>query len=305
MVKTVQSRADVYTRVTEQIISAIEAGAGSWDMPWHSAGSSHCPVNIETGKHYRGVNILSLWAASFSHGYEHPIWGTFNQWSNLGCSVRKGEKASVGVFWKPLDLESEADQSVEGEATASRWVARAFPLFNCAQVDGYEPPLREETPVPERIERAEQFITSLPADIRHGGSRAFYSKSEDYTQVPPYEVFFENIHYYSTLAHELTHWTAHTSLLDRDLSGRFGTESYAFEELVAELGAAYIAASLELPTDPRTDNAAYIESWLKVLKSDTKAIFTAASHAQRAADFLHSFEEATPAMRVAPSPPTP
>jgi len=304
MSKKTNSRVDVYTRVTEQIITAIEAGAGSWEMPWHSNSNSICPVNVETGKRYRGVNIVSLWAASYNSGYKDPIWGTFKQWSDLGCSVNKGEKASIGVFWKPLDLDSDPDQSVEGEATHSRWIARAFPLFNCAQVDGYVVPQRAETPAQERIERAEQFITSLPADIRHGGSKAFYRQYEDFIQMPPYEVFFDNVYYYSTLAHELTHWTAHKSRLDRDLAGRFGSENYAFEELIAELGAAYIAADLELPSDPRTDNAAYIQSWLKVLKGDTKAIFTAASHAQRAADYLHSFEQMEPSLRKSPPAPT-
>jgi hypothetical protein len=149
MSKPSSPRADVYQRVTDQIISAIEAGAGSWQMPWHSDSPSLLPINIETGKRYRGINILDLWAASYHAGFPQPIWGTFKQWSDVGHSVKKGEKASVGVFWKPLQCECDTDQSVENEDGTPRqkWVARAFPLFNCAQVDGYEVPPRPIFPL--------------------------------------------------------------------------------------------------------------------------------------------------------------
>lgn len=287
------SRVDVYTRVTDLIVKAIEAGADKWEMPWHSPECSHdYPVNVATGKRYRGVNVISLWASSYLAGYPEAVWGTFNQWSGLGHHVLKGEKASIGVFWKQLEPGERQEEAAEGEAEpASRvWIARAFPLFNAAQIEGYHAPERPETPRPERIERAEIFFSALGADIRNSGAKAFYHLPSDHIEMPPFEVFADPIAYYSTLGHEATHWTAHPSRCDRDLSGRFGSEAYAAEELVAELGAAYIAADLELAPDPRPENAAYVQSWLKVLKQDSRAIFTAASHAQRAADYMHELQ---------------
>ena len=285
-------RVDVYQRVTDQIIQAIEAGAETWEMPWHSPEAAfQYPKNVETGKAYRGVNILALWASSYLAGYPEATWGTFKQWSDLGHHVRKGEKASTGVFWKQLDRdEAQPELSPEGEQSSqgARWLARAFPLFNAAQIEGYVPPPQPETPRAERIERAEDFFQALQADIRHGGGKAFYQQAHDYIQMPHFEVFQDPIAYYSTLAHEATHWSGHPSRLDRDLKGRFGSESYAAEELIAELGAAFIAADLQLAPDPRPENAAYIQSWLKVLKEDNRAIFTASSLAQKAADYLHT-----------------
>ncbi|MEG4917667.1 zincin-like metallopeptidase domain-containing protein [Microcoleus sp. B7-D4] len=292
-------RLDVYERVTNQIVEAIEAGAEKWEMPWHSPEASfQYPTNVLTGKQYRGVNVLALWASSYVSGYPDALWGTFKQWAELGHSVRKGEKSSIGVFWKTLEANEQSEGDSEGEATTcgTRWIARAFPLFNAAQIEGYEAPVRPETPHAERIERAEQFFQSLGADIRHGGGRAFYQPSGDLIQMPPFEVFRDPISYYSTLGHESTHWTAHPSRLDRDLKGRFGSEAYAAEELIAELGAAFLAADLELAPDPRPENAAYIQSWLKVLKEDKRAIFTASSHAQRAVDFLHDLQKPSPAL---------
>lgn len=298
-------RVDVYQRVTDQIIQAIEAGVETWEMPWHSPEAAfQYPRNVATGKAYRGVNILALWASSYLAGYPEATWGTFKQWSDLGHHVRKGEKASIGVFWKQLDradeqpeLESAGDGSTEGP----RWVARAFPLFNAAQIEGYTPPPQPERSPAERIDQAEEFFRALKADIRHGGGRAFYQQGDDYIQMPPFEVFQDPIAYYSTLAHEATHWSGHPSRLDRDLKGRFGTESYAAEELVAELGAAFISADLQLAPNPRPENAAYIQSWLKVLKEDNRAIFAAAGQAQRAADFLHSLQVPAPEIVVAPA----
>jgi antirestriction protein ArdC len=287
------NRVDVYTRVTEQIVKAIEQGVGKWEMPWHSPEVSFkYPVNVATGKRYRGVNVVSLWASSYLAGYPEAVWGTFKQWSDLGHHVLKGEKSSIGVFWKQIDITDQPEDADEGEDQVSGriWMARAFPLFNAAQIDGYVAPEQPETPHQERIQRAEEFFSSLGADIRHGGGKAYYRPSTDHIQMPPFEVFADPIAYYSTLSHEATHWTAHASRLDRDLAGRFGSDSYAAEELIAELGAAFLAADLELAPDPRPENAAYIQSWLKVLKEDNHAIFTASSHAQRAADFMHGLQ---------------
>lgn len=286
-------RADVYTRVTEKIITAIEAGEGSYSMPWHAPKNAGYPVNAATGHNYRGVNILSLWVESQLKGYGDPTWATYKQWQDLGKQVAKGEKSTIGVFWKRFDENVEATEGEEAEEGHGRvrMMARAFCLFNACQTEGYEPPVHEPRPHHERIESAEAFFGALGADIRHGGGKAFYRPADDHIQMPPFDVFFDPIAYYATLAHEATHWTAHPSRLDRDLKGRFGDESYAAEELIAELGAAFVAASLELTPEPRTDHAGYIQSWLKVLRNDNRAIFTAAGHAQRAADYMHSLQE--------------
>ena len=294
MAKKQNERVDVYQRVTDQIIQAIEAGADKWEMPWHSPETAfRYPVNIESGKQYRGVNILGLWASSYLQGFQEPVWGTFKQWGDKGLFVRKGEKATIGVFWKQLQPYEQAELPNGDESEAKngpRLVARAFPLFNAQQIEGYEAPPLPDTPHFERVQRAEEFFSALGADIRHGGGKAFFRPEADYIQMPPFEAFFDPIAYYSTLAHEATHWSGHKSRLDRDLKGRFGTESYAAEELIAELGAAFIAADLQLAPEPRPENAAYIQSWLKVLREDNRAIFTASSHAQRAADFMHSLQ---------------
>jgi antirestriction protein ArdC len=295
MARNSQEREDVYTRVTNQIIQAIEAGADKWEMPWHSPDAAlMCPVNASTGKQYRGVNILSLWVASHMAGYQENTWATFKQWSDLGRKICKGEKATVGVFWKPIEVQTEEASEGESSEQGRYWVAKAFPLFNVQQLEDYVPPVLPERPEHQRIEEAEAFFASLGADIRHGGGRAYYRPSSDHIQMPPFEAFVDPLAYYSTLAHEATHWTGAKSRLDRDLSGRFGKESYAAEELVAELGAAFLAADLGLSVDARDENAAYVQSWLKVLKNDSKAIFTAASLAQRAADFMHEFQSDGP-----------
>ena len=284
-----EDRVDVYTRITNQIVEAIEAGTGSWEMPWHkSDGSLEMPVNIESNRPYRGVNTISLWSEAMAKGYQSNLWGTYRQWSEKGTQVRKGEKSSLVVFWKFCDAAEETETAPDenGEREHRRILARGYPVFNASQVDGFDIPPRVERPKRERIDVAEEFFAHTGADIRTGGNRAFYHPSLDYVQMPPYEAFVDPLSYYATLAHEITHWTGSASRLERDLTGRFGSESYAAEELIAELGAAFLSAILGLAHEPREDHACYIASWLKVLKSDNRAIFTAASHAQRAADFV-------------------
>lgn len=299
MTVAIQERADVYSRVTDQIVKVLEQGiTEQWDIPWRAVDTAfRYPTNVFTGRRYRGVNVIALWAESQLHGYPEAVWGTFKQWAELGHCVGKGQKAATGVFWKPIDhSEREGAHDADGDGETDRnkhWIARAFPLFNAAQIAGYEPP--PEPPLPpehERIAHAEAFFGGLGADIRHGGNRAFYRTTTDHIQMPLFMAFPDPLEYYSTLGHEVTHWTGHPSRVARDLTGRFGSESYAAEELIAELGAAFIAADLGLSPDPREENAIYIHQWLKILKSDNRAIFTAASHAQRAADYMHSLQPA-------------
>lgn len=286
---------DVYQRITDQIIAAIEAGAGNWKMPWTHDGQTDTatPLNASSRRGYRGVNVIALWASAQAHGYPTGLWATYKQWSEMGAQVRKGERATLVVFWKPIVsvAGTEGDES-DGDARGrTRLMARGFSVFNAAQVDGYTPPAAVERPAFERISAAESFVANLGADVRHGGARAFYRPADDFVQMPPAEAFRDQVAYYGTLAHELTHWTGHASRLDRDLRNRFGSEAYAAEELIAELGAAFICAELGIATEPRQDHASYIASWLKVLRDDKRAIFTASSRAQAAADWMNAKQE--------------
>ena len=280
---------DVYTRVTDQIINAIEQGVGNWRMPWHTSGRfASSPINATNRKAYRGINTVCLWAAAEAKGYDSGEWATYAQWQERGGQVRKGEKATTVVFWKFANGTAENQDGDDNQpGTGSRLLfTRGYSVFNAAQVDGYTPKAEPEVSMPERIERAETWVRSIGADLRHGGNRAYYSPGTDHVQMPPFAAFVENVAYYSTLAHEHTHWTARAERCDRQLGKRFGDSAYAAEELIAELGAAFVCAHLGLSTEPREDHAQYIQSWLKVLREDKRAIFTAASKAQQAADYL-------------------
>ncbi len=280
-------RADVYTRVTNQIVAAIEAGKASFRMPWHRAEAEFFrPTNVISKRLYRGINLLSLWSASLDRGYESGFWGTYQQWRQVGAQVRKGEKSCEVVLWKPIDKKQDIESAETEESRRQGILALGYPVFNVAQVEGFScksPPSLSED---RRIKEAQGFFAELPAEIRHGGSEAYYDIEGDFIQMPPFERFRGANYYYSTLAHESVHWSGAKSRLDRQLTGRFGSEAYAVEELVAELGAAFLAAQLGTFSEPRGKHAGYIASWLKVLKSDKRAIFSAASKAQQAADWL-------------------
>jgi antirestriction protein ArdC len=280
---------DVYARVTAQIVTAIEQGVSNWRMPWHSSGRfAFSPINVTSKKPYRGINTVCLWAAAESKGYERGEWGTYQQWQEKGAQVRKGEKATTVVFWKFANAAAETDDGDETpKAGSSRLLfTRGYSVFNAAQVDGYTPKAESEPNVPARIEQADAFFKSVGATVRHGGNQAFYAPVTDHIQMPPFQSFRDGVSYYATLAHEHTHWTAPAGRCDRELGKRFGENAYAAEELIAELGAAFTCAHLGLSTEPREDHAQYINSWLNVLKADKRAIFTAASKAQQACDWL-------------------
>jgi antirestriction protein ArdC len=247
------------------------------------------PVNIASKNAYRGINVVALWAYAEASGYSSGTWGTYRQWAEAGAQVRKGEKAAYVVFYKEIEIASDADDA-ESE---TRLFARSTPVFAAEQVDGYEPPVIETAAVPMTpIEQAEAFVIRTGAQIAHGGTRAFYRPSTDSIQLPPRDAFIGSPtstpaeSYYSTLLHELTHWTSAESRCNRQLGKRFGDDAYAMEELVAELGAAFLCADLQITDEPRVDHAQYLASWLSVMKADKKAIFTAASKASEAATFL-------------------
>ena len=285
---TSTNHSDVYRKVTDAIINAIEQGnVGNWRMPWHTSGRyAFSPINVVSKKAYRGINTLCLWAAAQAKGYESGEWGTYKQFQERGAQVRRGEKSTTVCFWKWSNNTTETQDGDEPKTGSRLLFTKGYSVFNAAQVDGYTPKAEPDVPMPDRIERAEQFFRGIGADLRHGGNRAFYSVDGDFIQMPVFRAFHENISYYSTLAHEHTHWTAKDNRCDRQLGKRFGDMAYAFEELCAELGAAFTCAHLGLSTEPRADHAQYINSWVKVMKADSKAIFTAASKAQQATDWL-------------------
>jgi antirestriction protein ArdC len=288
---TATEKPDVYARVTSQIVNAIEQGVGNWRMPWHTSGRyAFSPINATSKKPYRGINTVCLWAAAESKGYDSGEWATYAQWQERGAQVRKGEKSTTVVFWKFANGTAENQDGDDNQpATGSRLLfTRGYAVFNAAQVDGYTPKAEPAVSMPERIERAETWFQSIGATVCNGGNRAYYAPGTDHIQMPPFVAFAENVSYYSTLAHEHTHWTARAERCDRQLGKRFGDSAYAAEELIAELGAAFVCAHLGLSTEPREDHAEYIQSWLTVLRADKRAIFTAASKAQQAADYLIS-----------------
>jgi antirestriction protein ArdC len=295
MTKQAPPRADIYTRITDQIAAALERGVKPWTQPWnaaHAAGAVSRPLR-HNGAPYSGINVLTLWASAMERGYAAPLWMTFKQALELGGNVRKGEKGSPVVYADKI-VRTEEGENGQDEERAIPFL-KAYTVFNVEQIDGLPAHYyaRAETTMnpDERIASAESFFAALEADIRHGGGSAFYVPSQDFIQMPAFESFRDAEAYYATLAHECTHWTRHGTRLDRDLGRKaFGDEGYAREELVAELGAAFLCADLGLRLEDREDHASYIASWLRVLKNDRRAIFTASAHAQRAIDFLHGFQ---------------
>lgn len=292
---------DVYQTVTDTIIRALEDGSvsGRYELPW--VRRNPIPVNVASGKAYRGINVPLLWAAAQSRGYPHGVWGTYKQWQEMGAQVRKGEKGTLVVFWKFFDT-AEAEQEDEGEAgegRGRRCMVRGYTVFNAGQVDGYTVP---EAAAPAsyeaRMAQADAFMDATGFDIRYGFGEAYYSPTLDFIALPDRTAFRATSTstaeeaFQSTRFHEAVHMTGHSSRLARDFSGRFGSEAYAAEELVAELGAAFLCAQLGVSPSVRADHTKYIAGWLKVLKNDKRAIFTAASKAQAAVDFLNSLQAA-------------
>jgi antirestriction protein ArdC len=294
-------RTDVYQKITDQIVSELEKGVRPWLKPWnaeHAAGRITRPLRAN-GIPYRGINVLMLWSAAMEKGYAAPIWLTFKQAIDLKACVRKGEHGSLVVYADKI-IRTETDAETGEESAQAIPFLKAYTVFNVEQIDGlperFYAKAEPRSATVQRIERAESFLAATGAVVRHGGNRAYYSISTDHVQMPPFEAFRDAESYYATLAHEATHWTRHPSRLDRDFGRkRYGDEGYAMEELVAELGSAFLAADLELTPEVRDDHAAYIASWIKVLKDDKRAIFSAASHAQRAADFLHGLQQSASA----------
>ena len=264
------ARPDVYTRITQQILAQLEAGVRPWTQPWKSATSVSRPLRHD-GTPYNGINIVLLWGEATGRGFTRSTWMTFRQALALGAHVRKGERGATVVYANQIVRE---DIGETGEGVEQRIpFLKAYTVFNVDQIDGlpdrYGEPEVQGINADERIARVDAFFRNCGADIRHGGGSA----------------------YYGTLGHEMAHWTRHPTRLDRDFGRqRFGDPGYAREELVAELGAAFLCADLGLALEPREDHAAYVGHWLQVLKDDKRFIVSAASHAQKAVDHLHRLQ---------------
>jgi antirestriction protein ArdC len=287
-----KKQTDVYEKITASIIEAIEAGCGNFEMPWHTFGV--VPSNASNKRRYRGINILVLWAAAAQHGYRTQLWATYQQWRELRAQVRQGEKSTAVVFWKFYgedgEIETGDTEDNSDEPSRKRCFARAYHVFNADQVDGFSLPEIPVLPETQRIQQAEMFFRRTGIHIVEAGVRAFYDSQSDEVHMPTFSLFKKADYFYSTLAHEAIHATGSATRCNRQLSNRFGSELYAAEELIAELGCAFLSAELQLETDPKADNAPYIQNWLAILKNDRRAIFTAASKAQQAVDWLLSHQ---------------
>ncbi|MCX9147074.1 ArdC family protein [Erythrobacter sp. WG] len=274
-------------RITDAIIEKLEQGTKPWIKPWRGQPVSR-PLRA-CGTPYRGMNTFWLWLMADAAGYSSPYWMTYRQCQKLGGQVRKGEKSTIAIFYKTY--EEEVDDAAGGTDTETRRVLKAFAVFNADQCDGLpamyypEPAIGLIEPA-GREERLDGFFANIGASLRHQGCEAYYEPVADRITMPPNELFDAYEQYYATLAHELSHWTGHSSRLDRNLKNRFGSEAYAAEELVAELSAAILGAELGLPVAHLDHHASYIAAWLDLLKSDERAILTAAAKAEEAASLL-------------------
>ena len=290
------SRPDLYRQVTDEIIAALAQGVRPWVRPW---STGHLETRVRRplracGQGYRGINVLMLWLAGSARGYHSPFWLTFKQALELGGHVRKGERGSPVCYYDTFTREKAGDDGTTHEEQIP--FLKHYTVFNAEQCDGLPahltpPPIPAVEPesMAGRIETVDRFIAHLGADIGHGGNRACYALYADRISMPPFPAFASPDRYYSTLLHELIHWTRHPSRLDRDCGRkRWGDAGYAREELVAELGSAFLCADLAVSLSERDDHASYIASWLEVLANDKRAIFHAAALAERAAAYLHS-----------------
>ncbi len=275
----------LFEKVTADLVAAIKDGARDWRMPWHGLAAGGLPRSVD-GRPYRGWNALVLAMVAADRGWTSARWATYNAWKRHGAQVRRGERGTHVVLWKPTERHEPTD---EGDDTIHpSLLARTFTVFAAEQVDGAGHLVGVVDVEPEqRIDSAEAYFSAVGADVVHSGDLACYVPALDRIHLPHRHQFDAPSAYYSTAAHEHVHWTGHGSRIARDLSGRFGSHAYGAEELVAELGAAFWCAQFGLEQSTRQDHAAYLGDWLALLRADTRALVAACGHAQRAVDFLN------------------
>lgn len=283
---------DLYAEVTSKIVDALEAGTPPWIRPW-SGDLERVPTNGSSRRPYRGINCVLLGFEAQLRGFSRNVWLTYRQATELGAQVRGGEHGSTVVFFKRHEVPADdADPSAEPRVVP---LLRSFTVFNLDQIDKL--PERLQKPSAERNEwvrehAPEKLLADSGARIEHGGFAAFYSPEDDRIQLPERELFADAGSYYGTALHELTHWSGHSSRLDRQLGRRFGESAYAMEELIAEIGSAFLCAACRL--EGRLQHEAYVADWIRVLKGDKRAVFTAAAKAQQAADFIEGLSKPAP-----------
>ena len=289
-----RDRTNLYSEITDKIIAELEAGRVPWVQPWGTAAAKAplgLPKNASTDRQYSGINVLLLWGAVIERGFSGQNWLTFRQALSLGGNVRKGERGTTVVYADRFVPEDEKRRAREtGKDAQAIPFLKRFTVFNTDQCENLPEDLATAAPpVPTGLiePRVEALIAATGIDFRIGGNRAFYVPAHDYVQVPPPQAYFEPINWHRTALHEMGHATGHPSRLGRDFSGSFGTKKYAFEELIAEINAAFCCAALGIA--PTVRHADYIGSWLEVLREDNRAIVRAASQAGKAADWLLAF----------------
>jgi len=294
------TKQDIYTTITQKIVGQLSEGVRPWQCPWNAKSAFGAPSRPlrSTGQRYSGINVLVLWMESQLRGFNIPVWLTFRQAKELGGSVKKGEKATTVVYANSFE-KTETDSETGEDKKRKIPFLKAYPVFNVDQVAGLPEHFyaREQSPrnLEERLDCVEEFFKAVKIETRFGGNRAYYSPSGDYIQLPPYDSFNTRATFYATLCHESIHATGGASRLKRDFGKRFGDKDYAFEELIAELGSAFLCADLSITPEVMPEHGQYLQAWLSILKEDSKALFTAASHASRAVDFLHGPQPAVEA----------
>ncbi|WP_322805383.1 zincin-like metallopeptidase domain-containing protein (plasmid) [Vibrio alfacsensis] len=282
-----KSSTDFYQTITNQIIQALEAGIKPWVCPWDRTQATGLPINASTHQPYQGMNIMLLWMSAAERNFSSPYWLTFKQAKDLGGKVRKGEKGTTIFFYKMVQKKE-----AENEKDDVYPMLKTYTVFNLDQIDGFSleqdesSTLRHEI---ELLEEVEAFIEATQADITYGGQKAFFRPSTDIVVIPDRERFHSTADLYATIMHELTHWSGHESRLGRDMKGEFGSKDYAQEELVAELGSAFLMASFGVVGEVQHES--YIANWLEALKNDKRYIFKAATHASKAHQYLLSFHK--------------
>ena len=297
MGRITDNRADIYQEITDQMTAMIEAGTRPWSKSWNGSTAPTIPLR-STGVPYRGINVLTLWVAAMTKGYASPHWLTFKQALALGGCVRKGEKGSTVVYANKIEVnaDSKAQEGAERGEDGKRQVAflKRYTVFNAEQIDGIEAkypapaPILTATNPHERDAELDTLFARVPVAVRHHGSQPYYQPSGDHVVMPEFADFHTGDDYYSTLAHELCHATGHVDRLARPTLVSTKRADYAREELVAELGAAFVSGAIGIKLHDREDHAAYLASWLQALRNDKRCIFTAATQAQAAADWLLS-----------------
>jgi len=287
-------RRDHYAEVTNQIIAALEAGTPPWRQPWDSAkaGGPMMPQNATTGARYRGINVLTLAMSPLAFMNGDPRWATYKQAAGRGWQVRKGSRGTTAFFYKRIEKRDRGDADTD-EEQGGKWIPllRAFTLFHASQIDGIPPYVAPGTDeAPWRTPDAAGIIVANSGAVIHiGGDQAFYSPRTDHIQLPPPSSFRSLAAFLSTELHEMAHWSGSGTRLNRDLTGKYGSESYAREELRAEVAQVMMCAELGITDCEFTNDVAYIGHWLGAMRGDKKEIFRAASDAQRIADYLLAF----------------